>query len=327
MLNAAVVGLGHWGRRLVLAVQGKSERIRFVAAVTRTPARAAGFAREQGLALHAELAGALADPAIGAVVIASPHSMHPAHVVQAANAGKHVYVEKPLALERAGAAEAVRACASRGVVLAVGFNRRFRPAVQELQRLAREGALGTVLHLEGAFSGPALAPPGETGAWRTLRAENPGGAMTGRGIHVADLMISIAGPVASVYGFSERRVLEVDMDDTTSCIVRFRAGQTGTLSSLRSTANFWRLHVFGSKGWAEVRGERQLTTCALGGVPQTRDYGDTDTLRAALECFADATQGRARYPVTPEEAVNGAALLEALVRSASAGAPVTIEAL
>jgi predicted dehydrogenase len=233
-------------------------------------------------------------------------------------------VEKPLALERAGAEEAARACRSRGLVLAVGFDRRFRPAVQEMQRLAREGALGTLLHLEGAFSGPTLARPGQTGPWRSARTENPGGAMTGRGIHVADLMISIAGPIASVFGYSERRVLEVDMDDTTSLMLRFRGGQTGTLSTLRATADFWRLHVFGSKGWAEVRGERHLITCEVGGSPQVRDYGETDTLHAALESFADAIAGRGSYPVAPEEAVNSATLLEALLRSVATSGPVTL---
>ncbi len=324
MLNAAIVGLGNWGRRLVGAVQGRSERIRFVAAVTRTPAKSADFARQHSIALGGDYAAVLADPAIGAVVIASPHSQHAAQVAQAARAGKHVYVEKPLALERAGAEEAARACREHGVVLAVGFDRRFRPALRELQRLAAEGALGTVLHLEGAFSGLALARPGQTGPWRTERAENPGGAMTGRGIHVADAMIAIAGPIASVFAYSERRVLEVDMDDTTSLMFRFRGGQTGMLSSLRATADFWRLHVFGSKAWAELRDERRLTVREIGGAPQTREFADNDTLREALECFAGAVAGGAPYPVAPDQAVNSAALLEMLVRSAAAGAPVSL---
>lgn len=322
MIRAAIVGAGSWGQRLVDSVQGRSERIRFTAAVTRTVSKAADFAAARGLPLGNDYAAVLADPAIDAVVLATPHSQHAAQIVQAARAGKHVYVEKPFTLDRASAEQAVAACREAGVTLAVGFNRRFRSAVREVHRLVAEGRLGKVVHIECDFNGPALNPPS---AWRMSEHEAPGGGMTAKGIHLTDAMIWMAGPIASVYALSDRHLPgEGGRDDTTSLSVRFASGASGQLSTILATSEFWRLHVFGTAGWAEVRSERILTT-RFGAEPaQTHEYPDENTLGAALECFADAAQGRGVYPVTGEDAVNGAAVLEALTRSAAQSAPVRI---
>ena len=111
VIRAAIVGLGSWGRNLVASVQGKSELIGFVAGATRTPAKAADFARQHGIALRDSYEQLLADPAIDAVVLATPHSMHTAQIVAAARAGKHVFTEKPLGLSREESAAAAAACA------------------------------------------------------------------------------------------------------------------------------------------------------------------------------------------------------------------------
>src|SRR5688572_30955399 len=98
MINAAIVGLGRWGQNLVNSVQGKSEVIRFIAGATRTVGKAEAYAREKGLALHDSYEKVLADPKVGAVILATPHTQHAAQVIAAAKAGKHVFTEKPLAL-------------------------------------------------------------------------------------------------------------------------------------------------------------------------------------------------------------------------------------
>jgi predicted dehydrogenase len=321
MIGAAIVGLGGWGRRLVESASGQSERIRFVAGVTRTVAKAADFAAAKGFPVGADYAAVLADRSVDAVVLATPHSQHCDQIVQAAAAGKHVYVEKPFTLDRASAERAVESCRKAGVTLAVGFNRRFRPAVREVHRLVSEGRLGEVVHLEGDFHGPPISPPI---GWRLSARENPGGGMTGKGIHVADAMIWMAGPIASVFAFSDSRSKGEQRDDTTSLTFRFASGATGQLSTILVTPEFWRLHVFGTHGWAEVRGERILTTRFLAGTAQTVEYPDNNSLAEALGCFADAVEGRGSYPVTAEDAINGAALLEGLTQSVAAGAPVRI---
>src|ERR1700691_3969737 len=117
MIRAAVVGIGHWGRTLVSAVQGNSDKIRFTAGQTRTRAKAEAFCAEKGIALYDDLDQILADPAIGAVYFATPHSEHGGQVERTAAAGKHVFMEKPFTLDRKSAARALDAVARGGIVL------------------------------------------------------------------------------------------------------------------------------------------------------------------------------------------------------------------
>ena len=111
MIRAAIVGLGRWGQRLVDAVQdgsvAPSTEIRFVRGWTRTAERARAFAAARGFELAPDLDTLLADPAIDAIVLATPHSHHVAQVLACARAGKPVDVEKPLALTHAAACQAM----------------------------------------------------------------------------------------------------------------------------------------------------------------------------------------------------------------------------
>jgi predicted dehydrogenase len=127
MIRAAIVGIGRWGRTLVSAVQGKSDAFRFTAGHNRTRANAEAFCAEHGIRLADTLDQLLADPAIDAVVFATPHSEHGPQVERAAAAGKHVFMEKPFTLDRRSAARALDAVARAGVVLGVAYPRRFHP--------------------------------------------------------------------------------------------------------------------------------------------------------------------------------------------------------
>ena len=129
MINAGIVGLGWWGRVLVGSVQGKSDSIRFSHGATRTRAKAETYAGEQGVDLVDSYDELLAVDDLDAVVLATPHSKHLEQIQAAAAAGKHVFVEKPITLTKADAEAAIAACRDAGVVCAVGFNRRFHPAV------------------------------------------------------------------------------------------------------------------------------------------------------------------------------------------------------
>src|SRR6266849_3994644 len=115
MIRAAIVGIGRWGRTLVGTVQGKSSAIRFTAGHNRTRAHAEEFCAEHGIELRDSLDDILADPAIDAVVFATPHSEHGAQVERAAAAGKHVMMEKPFTLDRESAARALDAVARAGI--------------------------------------------------------------------------------------------------------------------------------------------------------------------------------------------------------------------
>lgn len=336
MIRAGIVGLGRWGRNLVTSAQGRSDKLRFTAAATATPAKSREFAAQHGLTVYADYAQLLADPAVDAVVLATPHGLHAAQIVAAAGAGKHVFTEKPFTLTRKDADEALEACARRGVTLAVGYNWRFQPALREIKAMLDDGRLGTLLHMEGNFCGPS-AYRYDAAHWRQHREEGPAGGMTGRGVHLVDAMLYLSGKVGSVYAQSQRRAQDFGLDDTTSMLMQFRSGATGYLSTIIATAETWRLQVFGSLGWAEVGGIEHLTTwplklCTIDRAdpfrnrqPETVTYPALSTERAELEHFAEAAAARRPLAAAGGDEVHGVAVLEAILASARTGAPARID--
>jgi predicted dehydrogenase len=331
MLRAAIVGIGGWGRNLVTAVQGKSEEIRFVAGATRTPEKAREFCVSHGIALAESYERLLAERDVDAVVLATPHSQHCAQIAAAARAGKHVFVEKPLGLEAREAERAVRECVEHRVTLAVGYNWRLQPALNEAKRMLEDGRLGKLLHIEGNFCGPS-AYRFARAHWRHDRAEVPAGGMTGRGVHVVDAMLYLAGShIGSVFAQSDRLVHDFGVDDTTSMLFRFRTNATAYLGTVIATAETWRLQLFGSKGWVEVGDVEHLHTwnlkrCCIDPADLTRKqapevvtFPKTSTERAELEHFAKAAAARQPLAVPDGDEVHNVAVLEAIVRSAREG--------
>jgi predicted dehydrogenase len=336
MIRAAIVGIGTWGRNLVDAVQDKSELIRFVAGATRTPATAELFCKQQGIRLMESYEQLLAHGEIDAVVLATPHSMHCEQIVAAAKAGKHVFVEKPLGVDAKSAEQAVAACAQRKVTLAVGYNWRFQPALQEAKHMLDDGHLGTLLHIEGNFSGPSAYRFARE-HWRHDRDEVPAGGMTGRGVHVVDAMLYLArSHIGSVVAQSDRLVHDYGADDTTSMLFRFRSGATAYLGTVIATAEAWRLQIFGSKGWVELGDVAHLHTwdlkfslldlqdLARKQPPEVISYPKTSTELAELEHFAKAAMARRPLAIPGGDEVHNVAVLEAIVKSARDGARVKL---
>ena len=323
MIRAAIVGMGLWGQNLVNSVQGKSEAIRFTAGATRTPAKAADFAARQGIRMLESYAQVLADPDIDAVVLATPHSQHTDQIIAAAQAGKAVFTEKPLGLTAAESRRAVASCSERGVTVAVGYNWRFQPALLEIRRMLEDGRLGRLLHIEGNFCGPS-AYRFPRGHWRHDRDEAPAGGMTGRGVHVVDAMLYLAGHIESVTAQSFRLAQDFGMDDTTSMLFRFASGATGYLGTVIATGETWRMQVFGTNGWVEVGDIEHLTTwqmryCALDRdnitvkqKPVTITFEDTSTERAELEAFARAVMEKRAIAVPGGDEAHNVAVLEAI---------------
>lgn len=324
MISAAIVGLGRWGRRLVDSVQKNGQAVGnslvFTRAVTGSVERAQKYAIDQHLTLVTSFDEVLEDPAVDAVVLATPHELHVQQIVAAVGAGKHVFVEKPLALSKATAEVAVAAAQKAGLVLAVGHNRRFLPATHALKNLVADGSLGTVVHLEGNFSGNfglAYRP----GMWR---AEEGGaaGAMTAMGIHLLDILIYLAGPIVRVSASGIRRAIAIEMDDVVSVNVQFQNGSSGYASALISSPRQWRIQAFGTLGWAHMRDHHLLDVCNEDGKSHSTCFEQVDELRLELESFAAAVRGRAGYPLPLDEVVHGVAVLEAVLQSAAASGAV-----
>jgi predicted dehydrogenase len=330
MLKVAVIGLGWWGRKMIGEI-ARSRKLRAVRAIDIDPA-AGQFARANGVAFSADIQAALADPEVEAVILCTPHSRHREQIAQAVDAGKHVFCEKPLALLKRDAEEAVALCNARGVVLGVGHERRFEPPILELARLARGGALGQLLQFEANFSQDKfLALPADN--WRLSALDAPAGPMTATGIHLLDLGVSLLGPAETALARVAQLGSRLANGDTLGALVTFRTGANALITAILATPFFGRVALFGSEGWAEVRDLSHpedsqgwtMTTCRRGGRPLTVDYPPASGVLANLEAFADAALGRAPYPMPQAEMVATISALEAIVRSAESKAVERVE--
>lgn len=316
MLNVGIIGLGGWGRRLVGSVQGKSDKLRFTAAASGSSGKAKPFAEQHGLILHPDVATLLADPTISAVVSAGPVGLHAPHALQALEAGKHVLAVKPMAVTKADGDALAAAAARSGRLLALGYDRCFYPNVQELRRRVAAGELGRLVHAEGDFCADRYRDlPSDS--WKAAPGQVTPGSL---GDHMLYLMIELLGPVAEVTVAATRQVAtELPLADVTAMLLKFRGGQTGLLSAIGVTAELSRLHVFGSDGWAEMRGLTEFTRQGLTGAAQKIDLPAIDAQRVEMEAFADAVTGTAQFPVPVADAVHGVAVLEAMARSVRSG--------
>lgn len=322
MINAAIIGLGWWGKNIVNAVQGKSTRLRFIRGVSKEPDTVRDFAAQHQLELSTELSDALADPRVQAVILATPHTLHPAQVIEVAGSGKAVFCEKPLAMKKADALRAVHACEQAGIVLGLGTNKRFWPSMRELRQVVASGVLGELLHVEAHYSN--LNSNKNFATWRDLPAESPGGGMTGSGIHVLDALVTLAGPVRRVHAQLVRRKPQPDPLDTVSVLFEFENRISGTLAAVRATPFYWRVHVFGDKGSAEALGENDLVLHQAGAIPRTARFDPVDSLGAEFDAFADAVAGRAPYPIPTSHMVNTVAAFEAVIKSIETQETVTL---
>jgi predicted dehydrogenase len=334
MINAAIVGLGWWGKTLVESGE-HSDVIRFVAGATRTVSpEVETFTREKGLRLAPSYEALLADPAIDAVVLATPHSMHAGQVAAAAAVGKHVFCEKPFTLTKREAETAVAAVQKAGVTLGLGYNRRFHPEMAKLRERITSGELGTILHVEATMTFPNALFLKPT-HWRAQRDETPCGGLTPMGVHAVDGMIDLCGDIDQVYCQSFRRAVEIDSDDTTSMLFRMKGGMSGYLGTMTATGPGFSFQVFGSNGWVRLEGvthvagasseerrTRLFGTCRfqpIKGPVEEWQAARLDVARVALEAFAKAAAGGAPYPIPLEQMIHGASVTEAIIRSDASG--------
>ena len=322
MIEAAVVGLGRWGQSIVNAVQGKSTRLKFVRGVCKEPDAMAAFAAKHGFELSTQFDDAIADPRVRAVVLATPHSLHVDQVAAVAKAGKAVWCEKPLALTLSEAERAVAACKRAGVVLGLGNSKRTFASMLELKRVVAAGTLGDVLHIEGHFTNEHSTRV--KGGWRDDPRESPGGGMTGAGLHVLDAFVNLVGPIARIDARLYSHKSPPDPRDSVAALIDFATGATGVMATVRAGPTYWRVHVFGTKGWAEALGETRLTVAPMGQEPQTRTLPANDSLAALLDQFAEAVEGGPPFPVAPEQMLDVVGAFEALVASIGAGRPVAV---
>jgi predicted dehydrogenase len=316
-------------------VQGKSTQLRFVRAHTRTRASAEEFCRQYDVPLVDSYEQILADPEVDAVVLATPHSLHETQIIAAAAAGKHIHVEKPITLDRAGADRAVEAARKAGVVLAVGYCRRFHPSIVEVRRRLAQGRLGAVVSMVAQHTTSTaqfIAPEN----WRAAPEEAPGGALTAVGVHALDHMIEFAGRVRDVR-CATARTFPGPSDDTTTVMLHFESGATGLIFCSVATATNFSFTLYGSKGLAEISkpnlqtlrfvptSDQPPTGAVIAPPDEISEHPGFDMLNAELTEFARAIHERRPYPVPLDEILHGMSVFDAIVEAARSNEIVPVQ--
>ena len=326
-VRVAAVGVGRWASILAEAAV-KGTGLSIVACTSRSADNRAAFAKRHGGRDLPSLEAVLADPEVEGVIITTPHSLHAEQVVAAAQAGKHVFVDKPFTLTLADARRATEACRRAGVVLAVGHQRRRLAASRALKRLVDDGTLGRVAQVEGNMSADGGFVMVKPGAWRAVPAETPGGAMTNLGIHHVDTYQYLMGPIARVMALSRRVALTgVEVDDVTSILFEFAAGGLGYLGTSWVHANRTStitLHGTEAQAWTESEGSR-LWLARRGQSERTvLPLTPVNPIVEELAEFARCVRDGAKPEVGGEAATANIAVLEAIVASAASGCTVEI---
>jgi predicted dehydrogenase len=330
MFNVAVVGLGWWGMTIVSVLRA-STKVRVTKAVEVDAASAADFGAQHGIPVVSDFPDVLRDPSIEGVVVCTPHTRHTDQIVAAAQAGKHVFCEKPLSMTRADVVRAVDAVNANKVALAVVHEPRFEPPILELMRIVKAGELGIPLQIEANFSEDKfLDLPADNR--RLSGREAPAGPMTATGIHLLDLSVGVFGEADHVYASVKQLGSQLVNGDTLAVLVSFKSGGHALISAMLATPFEGRFAGYCSAGWIEVRDNSHresptgwtLTRCLRGGAREVTEYPPTPNVLATLDVFADAARGRSSYPVLQSQMIANISALEAIFESANTGRLVQV---
>lgn len=324
-LRVASIGLGRWAAVLAEGMRQVPE-LEIAGCFTRSGERRRAFAGRYGGRPYPSYEAVLADPGVGAVVLTTPHSCHCAQILAAAEAGKHVFAEKPLALTVADCRSAIGACGRAGVALMVGHCWRWMGAVRRAKEMIEAGELGEVVQANGHFGNPRALNLGRE-AWREAPEESPGGPLTGPGFHLLDIFHYLLGPVERVSASYRRRLSQGRVPDTALATLAFASGALAQVSTSFITQRCYRVSLFGTKANAyldlaspEGGGPSTLAVHRIGApAPAEVPSPGEEMIRAQMASFARMVRGGAPPAAGGEEGLALVALLLALGASAESG--------
>jgi predicted dehydrogenase len=300
MTKVAIVGTGFWAAKLAEAA-GRSS-LELAACYSRNAEKRAEFAERFGCEAAASYEAAL--NAADAVVLATPNDDHEAQTLTAAEHGKHVFVEKPIATTIAAGERMRDACAAAGFALLVGHELRRLGAARRAKAVVESGALGTVVLAEANFS---LTSPVKPGTWK----EGRGTPLVQLGIHHADTLRYLLGPVTRTTGRANRVVSEVDIDDTGAAILEFASGALGTITSSYVSPKTYSIRLLGTEAvldyridisvWPAADKLDSMTTLTVGG--EVVGFDHVDPLVDELEELGRCARGEATPETGADEAL------------------------
>ena len=321
-VQLASIGLGWWGNMLATAA---SQSAKVSAAYARNTEARAAFAEKHGARAAADLDEIWADPDIDGVIIATPHTARSALIAAASEAGKHVFVEKPLALTAGEARAALAAVEKAGVVLQVGHNKRRQSGYRAIKAALDAGELGQIQHIETNISAPAAFNP-QLAEWRKQREDLPAGGMTPLGVHMIDTIHYLGGPIKRVMAMSRRVAQKLPVDDVTTMLFELDSGALAYLGTLLASGPVNTVVVHGTDGtaYAEQDGT-QLSRQKRGETDRQRIHLEPiDTLADEMAEFVDSIRGGRTPETGGSEALAVVEVLDAVVESAATGRAIDV---
>jgi predicted dehydrogenase len=323
-LRVACIGMGWWSDVLADAIQ-RSEKIEIAACYSRSSDKRESFAKKYGCRPAISMQEILSDPAIEAVINTTPNDAHLETTRAAAQAGKHVFLDKPIANTVSEGRAITELCRQAGVVLALGYQRRRESHFRYVRRQIDDGVFGRLVNAEANISRDRLGKI-DLSSWRYQAAGMPGGVMLQIGIHYADVLEYLLGPIKAVSGRFVQLVLPGDNPDVASLILEHENGALSTLNaSYASAAENYVMNVYGKEATAFYdlrnglhllkRGEEQA---------QSVRCEKNDTFVEELEEFAAAVRGQGAPEMDGERATRSLAVIRAGLLSAREGRRVEV---
>jgi UDP-N-acetyl-2-amino-2-deoxyglucuronate dehydrogenase len=250
ILNVGISGAGTIGRVHADALRNIPSA-RLVAFAEPRSDAAGAFAADYGATHYESFVDMLQHDGLDVVIIATPSGIHPDQAVLAAEAGKHIITEKPMAITREGLDRMIEAADEAQVHLAVIFQNRLSPDVFRVKRALDRGVFGTPVLANGAMYWHRTAEYyAASGGWRGTWSLDGGGALMNQAIHTVDLLQWLMGGVADVRAHVATRVHEIETEDTAAVSFQFNNGALGTLTATTAASQDWpvRIEIVGSAG-------------------------------------------------------------------------------
>lgn len=323
-LRVAVLGMGWWSDVLADACQ-RSGRYDIATCFTRSPDKRAAFAAKYNCAQADSYEAILKDPSIEAIINTTPNNVHLETTQQAAEAGKHVFLDKPIANTVAEGMEIARVCEKAGVILSLGYQRRRETHFRWIKQEIEAGNFGKLVQAEGNISRDRLGKI-DLSSWRYQAAGMPGGVMLQIGIHYVDVLEMLMGPVKRVMGLSNRLVLPGDNPDVANLILEHESGAISNLTaSYASASEYYMMNIYGKAATAYYdlfNGLRHLKQGETTARPVAVEKNDA--IKEELDEFVDCVRTGKKPETDGYWAARNLAVIKAGVRSAKEGRAIDV---
>jgi predicted dehydrogenase len=323
-VKVACIGMGWWSDVLADAVT-RSDRLKIVSCFTRSQDKRQAFAKKYGCRPAASYEEILKDRAIDAIINTTPNNVHRETTAAAAAAGKHTFLDKPIATTIADARAITAACRKAGVVLGLGYQRRKESQFRWVRKQIDAGVFGKMVNAESNISRDRLGAF-QSDSWRYTSEGMPGGVMLQIGIHYADVLEYLIGPIKSVMGCATQLVLPGENPDVSSLILEHENGALSTLNACYASASeYYLMNIYGKEATAYYDLHQGMRFLKRGtNHMETVPYEKNDTIVEELEEFAAAVRGQGQPEMDGEKSTRSLAVLLAGVKSAREGRRVEV---